>query len=167
MKIIFLKKNAKEYKRLNRIRSDVQTQIQVPTHLDTKALEYGMEHEYQAKRDLELALEVKINDCGLFIDSIDVFLGATPDGVIGEDTLVEIKCPYSAENLDPDEAIIQKKITIWKTNKNKEITGIDRNHKYYYQVQGQLHITKRKYGIIACWTRKGIKYEKIERDDTL
>jgi len=137
------------------------------TNLDTKALEYGREHEYQAKRDLELALEVEINDCGLFIDSIDVFLGATPDGLIGEDTLVEIKCPYSAENLDPDEAIIQKKITIWKTNKNKEITGIDRNHKYYYQVQGQLHITKRKYGIIACWTRKGIKYEKIERDDTL
>ncbi|CAI6376671.1 unnamed protein product [Macrosiphum euphorbiae] len=137
------------------------------TNLDTKALEYGREHEYQAKRDLELALEVEINDCGLFIDSIDVFLGATPDGLIGEDTLVEIKCPYSAENLDPNEAIIQKKITIWKTNKNKEITGIDRNHKYYYQVQGLLHITKRKYGIIACWTRKGIKYEKIERDDTL
>jgi len=78
-----------------------------------------------------LALNVKINDCGLFIDSIDVFLGATPDGLIGADTLVEIKCPYSAENIDPDEAIIQKKITIWKTNKNKEITGIDRNHKYY------------------------------------
>jgi len=114
-----------------------------------------------------LALNVKINDCGLFIDPVDVFLGATPDGLIGADTLVEIKCPYSAENIDPDEAIFQKKITIWKTNKNREITGIDRNHKYYYQVQEQLHITKRKYGIIACWTRKGIKYEKIERDDTL
>jgi len=79
------------------------------TNLDTKALEYGREHEYQAKRDLELALNVKINDCGLFIDSIHVFLGATPDDLIGADTLVEIKCPYSAENLDPDEAIIQKK----------------------------------------------------------
>lgn len=79
------------------------------TNLDTKALEYGREHEYQAKRDLELALDVKINDCGLFIDSIDVFLGATPGGLIWADTLVEIKCPYSAEYLDPDEAIIQKK----------------------------------------------------------
>jgi len=38
-----------------------------------------------------LALNVKINDCGLFIDSVDVFLGATPDGLIGADTLVEIK----------------------------------------------------------------------------
>lgn len=90
------------------------------TNIDTKALEYGREHEYQAKRDLELTLEVEINDCGLFIDSIDVFLGATPDGLIGEDTLVEIKCPYSAENLDPDEAIIQKKLQFGKLTKIKK-----------------------------------------------
>lgn len=33
--------------------------------------------------------------------------------------------------------------------------------KYYYQFQGQLHITKRKYGIMACWAKKEIKFKNI------
>jgi hypothetical protein len=39
------------------------------------------------------------------------------------------------------------KIILWKIDKNKDIIGININHKYYYQVQGQLHITGR-FGII-------------------
>lgn len=72
-------------------------------------MEHGREHKYQAKRDLELVLNVTINDRRLFIDSNDVFLEATPDGLIGEDTLIEIKCSYSTENIDLDEAFIHKK----------------------------------------------------------
>lgn len=34
-----------------------------PTNLDTKALEYGQGHEYQAKRDIELTLKLTIVDC--------------------------------------------------------------------------------------------------------
>lgn len=30
------------------------------------------------------------------------------------------------------------------------------SHDYYYQVQGQLHITDRKYCYFAVWTPKGI-----------
>jgi hypothetical protein len=56
------------------------------------------------------------------------------------------------------------KITLWKIDK-KDIIGINTNHKYYYQVQGQLHVTGRRFGIIAYWTNKGLKYETIERDD--
>lgn len=64
--------------------------------LDTRAMEYGREHEQGAKKELELVLGVKIMECGLFIDPNNVFMGATPDGLIGNDTLVEIKCPFSA-----------------------------------------------------------------------
>jgi len=135
--------------------------------LDTRAMEYGREHEQDAKKDLELALGIEIKECGLYIDSNNVFLGATPDGLIGHDTLVEVKCPFSAAHMDPEEAILNKKITFWKINKKKEITGINTNHKYYYQVQGQLQITGRKYGIIVFWTKKDIRFEKIERDDNL
>lgn len=41
-----------------------------------------------------------------------------------------------------------------------------RSHIYYYQVQGQLHITQREYCIFAIWTLLGLKMEKIVRDDT-
>jgi hypothetical protein len=46
------------------------------------------------------------------------------------------------------------KINLWKIDKNKDIIGINTNHKYYYQVQGQLHVTGRRFGIIAYWTNK-------------
>lgn len=41
-----------------------------------------------------------------------------------------------------------------------------RTHIYYYQVQGQLHITQREYCIFAMWTLLGLKLEKILRDDS-
>lgn len=33
-------------------------------------------------------------------------------------------------------------------------------------MQGQLHVTKARYCFFALWTTKGIKVEKIERDDS-
>lgn len=42
--------------------------------LDTRAIEYGREHEQDVKKDLELALGVEIMECGLFIDPNNAFL---------------------------------------------------------------------------------------------
>lgn len=39
-----------------------------------------------------------------------------------------------------NEAIEQKKVTFWKTNKNGEIE-VNKTHNWFYQIQGQLHIT--------------------------
>jgi len=161
---------ASNFGRIICLRSDTSCDSVVKSMLyksdiDCKAMEYGREHEEEARLELEKVLGVQISKCGLFIDSKDYFLGATPDGLIGDDTLVELKCPLSAANITPEEGIFQRKITLWKINKNKDIIGINTNHKYYYQVQGQLHVTGRRFGIIAYWTNKGIKYETIERDD--
>lgn len=68
-------------------------------------MEYGREHEEEARLELEKVLGVQISKCGLFIDSKDYFLGATPDSLIGDDTLVELKCPLSAANITPEEGI--------------------------------------------------------------
>jgi len=133
--------------------------------VDTKFMEYGREHEQTARLALEKLFDVKIYESGLFIDKENYFLGATIDGLIGSDTLVELKCPFSVANLTPEDGIRQRKITFWKTNKSKDIFEINTIHKYYYELQGQLHVTGRKFGIIAYWTKMSIKYETIERDD--
>lgn len=41
----------------------------------------------------------------LFIDEDKCFLGASPDGFIGFDGLLEIKCLFSVRNMTPDQAI--------------------------------------------------------------
>ena len=42
---------------------------------------------------------------------------------------------------------------------------MNKKHKYYFQVQGQLHVTQQKICLFVLWTLKGIRVEKIERDD--
>ncbi|KAE9542497.1 hypothetical protein AGLY_003358 [Aphis glycines] len=75
------------------------------SNVDCKAMEYGWEHEQEAKLQLETILGVSISEYGLFIDTKNHFLGATPDGLIDNDTLVEIKYPISAANITPEEGI--------------------------------------------------------------
>lgn len=104
----------------------------------------------------------------VFIDSKLPFLGASPDGLIGDNGLVEIKCPISASGMDPNLAVFDGKIKYLTCNKQKtEVTGVNKNHAYYYQVQGQLHISKRQYCLLAVWTceKQTIKVIRIEKDD--
>lgn len=64
-------------------------------------------------RELEEVLNIKIDPCGLTIDTEFSFLGASPDGKrnLG---IVEIKCPSSAVGLEPDKPIKQKKNPFWQ-----------------------------------------------------
>lgn len=101
---------------------------------NVSAIKYGKENEKAAIEQLQDQEGIIIKKCSLFIDNDYVFLGASPDGIFDEG-IIEIKCPYSARNLDPDQAILEKKITFWKPD-----GSINTNHNWYYQVQGQLHI---------------------------
>lgn len=68
----------------------------------------GRAHKKVAILELEHKFEIKIAECGLFVDKELPFLAAS-DGLIGEDGLVEVKCPASAADLTPNE-VIEKKV---------------------------------------------------------
>jgi hypothetical protein len=126
------------------------------------SLNHGKIHEIDAKNELGKNLTEEYNDnieiisCGLFIDKSVYFLGASPDGFVEKiDSLVEIKCSYTAykQNLTPDEAIMKKLIPFWKI-KNDGNYEINTNHDWYYQIQGQLHITNKKNVYWQCGQKK-------------
>ncbi|XP_074036789.1 uncharacterized protein [Leptinotarsa decemlineata] len=73
---------------------------------------YGREHEPFAIRQLENDFDVKVEPCGMFIDEYDYIFGASPDGLIEDDAIVEVKCPKAASKMHPKEAIEQKIIII-------------------------------------------------------
>ncbi|VVC39032.1 Restriction endonuclease type II-like,YqaJ viral recombinase,Exonuclease, phage-type/RecB, C- [Cinara cedri] len=56
---------------------------------------YGIENEPMAKKDFEKKFDFKIEPAGLFIHTKLNYLAASPDGLIGKDAIVEIKCPQS------------------------------------------------------------------------
>lgn len=57
---------------------------------------------------MQIELRIEINDCGLFIDTKFAYLAATPNGIIGDDTIVEIKFPYTTRQMSPIDAIFNK-----------------------------------------------------------
>ncbi|XP_054258294.1 uncharacterized protein LOC128983703 [Macrosteles quadrilineatus] len=92
------------------------------------------------------------------------FLAASPDGVIEGLGLVEVKCPASAKDLTPADAVVEKKIKFCVLDEERNLK-LKRSHCYYYQIQGQLHITQQKNCWFLVWTNKGMSIEKIVRDD--
>ncbi|XP_067203566.1 uncharacterized protein [Linepithema humile] len=138
--------------------------ILYPPHIDTVAMKYGREKEEIARIELAAKLNKKIALCGLFIDYENPCLGASPDGLIDEDGLVEIKCPPSAENLTADEAV-QTLPQLKGIFDKKNIDKMNRNHRFFYQVQGQLNITQRNYCIFVIWTPKSLKTVRVNRDN--
>lgn len=130
------------------------------------SVKHGREHEKIALAQLAFEQDIDINPCGLFIDKNIPYLGATPDGISGEDMIIEIKCPISAHSIGIAESINKKKITFWKKNKTG-VLEVNKAHDWFYQVQGQLHITQRSKCLFAVWAndKEPLKTELIFKDD--
>ncbi|GFX78856.1 yqaJ domain-containing protein [Trichonephila clavipes] len=60
------------------------------------AMKYGLANEEIARKQYEREYSTEVKICGLFVDKDKPFLCASPDGLVGDDGLIEIKCPYSA-----------------------------------------------------------------------
>ena len=127
-------------------------------------MKYGRDMEEMAKQKLFEILKKDIKLCGLFIDSNNQWLGASPDGLLEEDSLVEIKCPLSTKNLTAEEAIHTLPRLKGIFNK-KDPNEMNRNHRFFYQVLGQLNITQCDYSIFAVWTPKSMKIVCVYRDN--
>lgn len=111
------------------------------------ATEYGTFHEDGAKLDYELETGNKVNDCGFYISEQHQWIGASPDGFIGEDGLIEIKCPYS----------LRDKL-------NPQFKSINDQPHYHAQIQLQLFVTGRKWCDFYQWTASGTKTERVYFD---
>ena len=92
----------------------------------SKSMDWGGEKEVFAKIEYTSRTFNNVMDCG-FIDhpKIENF-GSSPDGLVGDDGCIEIKCPDTAQHLDMLES-----------------GTIDR--KYRYQMQSEMMCAERKW----------------------
>lgn len=90
------------------------------------AMQHGTDTEPQARAFYELATGGDVTEVG-FIDHPTVEMsGASPDGLVGELGLVEIKCPQPATHI-------------------KTLTGGNIDRKYLLQMQWQMECTGREW----------------------
>ena len=69
-----------------------------PQRFNNKALVYGKTFERRAVEHFENLMHFKVKPCGLFVCDSRPSLGASPDGLLGKNSLIEVKCPYIGRN---------------------------------------------------------------------
>jgi putative phage-type endonuclease len=86
------------------------------------AMKWGTEHEPYARNLYEMEMSCSVKQVG-FVEW-DEYAGCSPDGFVGEDGLVEIKCPNTSTHLSyilanrmPPEYFIQVQSQMWITER--------------------------------------------------
>ena len=95
--------------------------------ITSKATEHGVDNEGAAVYRYQQVTGVEVNYTNKFVELGD-WVGGTPDGYIGEDGLIEIKCPFNGGN-----------------HLKALLKGEIYNSNYVYQIQGYLWLTGRKW----------------------
>lgn len=128
----------------------------------TEATAWGIEKEPEARKRLEAEIQKPVQLSGLVVHPEYGFLGASPDGVIADLILAEIKCPFKLKGLTHDEA--KKSIGEAFIQCLDRSGKLKRNHNYYYQIQGQLETTGLDMAIFVIYSENYFTTEIIKRD---
>jgi putative phage-type endonuclease len=115
------------------------------------AMEWGTEQEPLARAAYEAEVDVLVQEVGMIDHPTVEMSGASPDGLVGDDGLVEIKCPTTATHIDT-------------------LMGEQAPKKYYDQMQWQMACTGRKWCDFVSFDPRmpeGLQLfvKRVERDD--
>ena len=126
-----------------------------------KAVMWGNNNEDEAIQAFKSKTELHVVPTGLWLDSTGL-LGASPDGLVGTDGILEVKCPFSHRNHTLTECTQDKNFCL---EDNGGLLTLKKTHQYWHQVQGQLHMTERQQCYFVIWTLKDMHIEIIRRED--
>ena len=116
------------------------------------AMQWGLDTESQAKTAYSFCYDADVKDVGFIIHPTIEASGASPDGRIGDDGLVEIKCPNTATHIE-------------------SLLGSEIPDKYIVQMQWQMACTGTKWCDWVSYdprmpARLSLHVKRIMRDDT-
>ena len=114
--------------------------------------------------------DLKVARSGLVINPGCPWLGASTDGLVSDphsadpDGLLEVKCPYKFRESTPAEAASYKEF--FCQLENGTVT-LKQKHDYYFQIQGQMAIYRRKWCDFVVYTPADISVQRIKFDSNL
>lgn len=122
-------------------------------HYQSATMAYGAELEPEARAAYSFQYDVDVEECGFCPHSVIVMAGGSPDGLIGDNGLIEIKCPNPATHIE--------------TLRTGTIDG-----RYLQQIQFQLACTDRAWCDFVSYDRRlpahmRLYVKRIMRDDTM
>ena len=117
------------------------------------AMEWGTQTEPLARAAYELKNGVMVDEVAMIDHPTIQMSGASPDGLVGEDGMIEIKCPNTATHLDT-------------------LLSGEADKRYLYQQQWQMACTGRKWNDFVSFDPRmpdnlQLFIKRVERDDEL
>src|SRR5690554_3488230 len=113
------------------------------------ATEWGHANEDQARTEYAMETGIAVRETGFHLHPEHDWLGASPDGLVGQHGLLEVKCPYKLRDADavPD-----------------ELLELDDKHLYWHQMQCQMAVLDRAWCDFAVWIPGDMRVRRFERD---
>jgi predicted phage-related endonuclease len=137
---------ATKYKLMDKLIAELDTGKPEDT-FKSGYMEWGTDTEGDAREYYELVNDCSIKQVG-FVE-LNEFIGVSPDGLVGEDGLIEIKCPKSSTHV--------------KYRREDKMPAT-----YRKQVQGQLWVTERLWCDFVSFdprSKSPYWFTRVERDD--
>ena len=132
------------------------------TRVQAAAVNHGRLFEGTAISQYEQQCNAQVQrGVGITVSLDRPYLACSPDGIRDGCTLVEVKCPYSARNSQ----ITPETVPYLYLDENTGLFALDKSHNYYFQIQGQLFITRKKVCLLIVYTFKDMAVIQISRDD--
>lgn len=128
------------------------TKAQAPSFTNA-AMQWGIDMEPAARSAYETTTGNFVTEVGMIDHPTIGMSGASPDGYVGEDGLIEIKCPESKQHL-------------------KNLSTRKPDTKYIYQMQWQMACTGRKWCDFVSYDPRfpdhlQLLIVRVERDEAL
>ncbi|GFR97011.1 interference hedgehog-like Protein [Elysia marginata] len=130
---------------------------------EVAAMAWGTTHEKDAIHCFTAKTGLNVEETGVWLDKCG-FLGASPDGLVGHDCVLEVKCPYSHRDHTIEDCLKDPKFYLTKSDTSG--LSIKTSHNYWHQVQGQIHLTGRVFCFFVVWTKRDLCILKIQKDNT-
>lgn len=130
-----------------------------------KEVKWRVDHEDVARKAYITKMSLKHTNfscrlSGFLVDDQKPFLGASADGITSCDChgtmAVEIKCPYKHKDRTPFEAA--RIDTSFCLNKGGNLKS---THKYYSQLQLQMHVNRVTFGDFVVYTEKELHVNEM------
>ena len=135
----------------------------------TAALQWGCDYETDAIEQYVQFTGATVKECGVFLSEDFPYLATTPDGIIqlenaGKFAVLEVKCPYKHRQNLIEVACEDKAFCL---SKSDDQVQLNRQHNYYFQVTGQIALTKAEFCDFVVWTEVDIHIERVLLDAAL
>jgi len=117
------------------------------------AIRYGRRNEHNAILKYEELTGFHVERSGLVVSIANGVLAASPDGLVGNEGLIEVKCPILLDGKDPENyASVYSKGAFLKRCKHTGAYEIVKSHPYYFQIIMTLHVTKKMWCDLVVWS---------------